>query len=162
MKPLLFLDVDGVLNACPPLPDVEVVEMLGFPICIPPGTRERVARLTEAFEPVWATTWRGDAHKHFAEPLGLDPEKPWPHIEFLGGLKLPEILDYAIGPHQPHTTAVRPWVFIDDDATWEAKNLGIRCDGDTSLMLAPDTARGLEDRHVDAALLFAGHIEARQ
>lgn len=159
VKPLLFLDVDGVLNACPPIKGVEVVEMLGFPICIPPGTRERIAKLLEVFEPVWATTWRGDAHPHFAEPLGLDPDEPWPHIEFLGGLKLPNIIDFAVGAHLPHHTVVEPWVFIDDDAEWEAKQMGLRCDGEKTLMIAPDTARGLEDKHVEKALEFAAGLK---
>lgn len=159
MRPLLFLDVDGVLNACPPVPDVEVVEMLGFPICIPPDTPERIARLLEVFDPVWATTWRGDAHEHFAGPLGLTGE-PWPHIEFLGGLKLPSIIDYAIGAHLPHRTEVRPWCFIDDDAMWEMREIGIWPDRTQSLVINPVTAKGLTDDHVNEALGFARRVKA--
>lgn len=151
-KPLLFLDVDGVLNACPPLPGEPVIKMKGFPICIPPGTKERIARLLEVFEPVWATTWRDDAHPHFHEPLELG-EAAWPHINF-HTFKLLSIIEYAFEQRMSGYVAL-PWLWIDDDAEWEMRELGIRHDEKRTLCLAPETARGLTDEHVEQALNFA-------
>ena len=119
-EPLLFLDVDGVLNACPPIPGEEVVVMNNYPICIPTGTKERIRQLLNVFEPVWATTWRGDAHPHFWEPLDLG-EEPWPHIdsEAFGAWKLPAIIEFAVERRLSGPDFHRPWVWIDDDGPWE-------------------------------------------
>ena len=157
-KPLLFLDVDGVLNAVPPIEGQPVTKKLGFPICIPEGTRERVARLTAAFEPVWATTWRERADTEWRDELGLTGD-PWDHIEF-ASLKLPSILDHAVEIHMSDTI-VTPWVWIDDDAPWEMRRMGIQHDERTTLILAPDTGKGLEDQHVNRALVFAEEVQRR-
>jgi hypothetical protein len=151
-RPILFLDVDGVLNACPPRRGHPVSNKLGYPICIPHGTKERVARLTEVFDPVWATTWREDAHPNFAEDLGL-PEEPWEHIEFKD-LKLLSIIEHTTHYHLTDVT-ISPWVWIDDDALWEIRRLGLVPDGKRSLAIAPDTGEGLTDDHVERALEFA-------
>jgi hypothetical protein len=154
MKPFLFLDVDGVLNASPPIEGHQVTRKLGFPICIPPGTKERIASLVEVFEPVWATTWRGDAHPNFAAELDLTSAPPWPYIKFRD-LKILSILDYVVSVHMSGTS-VRRWVWIDDDAPWEIDHLGLVPDGRKSLAIAPETGVGLTDEHVAQALAFAG------
>ena len=158
VTPLLFLDVDGVLNACPPLPDVEVLQIKGFPISIPPGTKERIAKLSEAFEMVWATTWKGDAHDCFAEHIGLDSdESPWHHIDFPGTYKLPAILDYAVEVRLSGCYT-RPWVWIDDRGSEELADLGLQCDSKNSLVITPDLGEGLTDAHVEQALQFYERI----
>lgn len=162
-KPILFLDVDGVLNACPPLPGHDVVQKEGFPICIPQGTTERLAKLLEVCEPVWATTWRNKAHPNFGPDLNLG-ERAWPHIggdygslehrECGAAWKLSAILEYA---------GDRRWVFIDDDGRWELQHLcpgkeiptaGGSSEYENGLVIWPDTAQGLTDWHVDLALTF--------
>jgi hypothetical protein len=155
VKPILFLDVDGVLNACPPIEGEPVTRKLGFPICIPTGTKERVARLSEEFEMVWATTWRDKAHPNFGEDLGLGEE--WPHVDF-HDLKILSILEYAVQV-KLSGTIVQPWVWIDDDAPWEMQTVGLRHDESKTLVLAPDTAVGLTDGHVQRALDFAARLK---
>lgn len=150
-EPILFLDVDGVLNACPPLKGVPVFNAKGFLICVPPGTKERIGRLLEVFEPVWATTWREDAHPHFWEVLGVEEKPPWPHIDSkkFGAWKFPAILEFA-----EH----RPWVWIDDDGKWEMEQHGIWQDETRTLVISPDTAQGITDAHVEEALRFAAKL----
>lgn len=141
-RPLLFLDVDGVLNALGgPHRRVLVDET---PCDVPEGTKERVARLLEAFDPVWATAWLGRAHGAWRELLGLD-RLPWPYVSYLQW-KLPEIIRFAAG---------RPFAFVDDDADWELQELGWDPSMVDGLIVAPDHLAGLTDEHVAELLAFA-------
>lgn len=159
-KPICFLDVDGVINACPPIPGEKVfavtVNGLRYPICIPSGTEERIAKLSEHFEMVWATTWREKAHPNFAEHLGLDPEEPCPHIEFIH-YKLPSIVEHAVENHL-REAILRPWVWIDDNAQREIALLGIAPDEKRALAIAPELSVGLTDEHVERALEFCEQV----
>ncbi len=158
LKPKLYLDVDGVLNACPPIPGEPVVKMKGFPICIPPGTKERIARLTEVFEPVWCTTWREEAHTHFGEILELG--ETWDHIAF-DTYKLLGIFNDAV-ERKMSATILYPWVWIDDDANWELEELGLHCDRRRTMVINPQTATGLTDQHVEEALAFAARLRGER
>lgn len=115
-RPLLFLDVDGVVNACDPRlthnPDVQTIEREGFLIRIQPWLRECLLELHEHFEVVWMTTWRDKAEPSFAEVLGLPGQRdfvPWEDY------KLPALIEWA---------GDRRWAFVDDDAAWELFQLG--------------------------------------
>lgn len=147
LKPKLYLDVDGVLNACPPIPAEPVImSPAGYLICIPPGTKERIARLVEVFEPVWCTAWREEAHAFFGEVLELG--ETWDHIDFRTYKLLGIFDDLARG-------APQPWVWIDDDANWELEELGLHLDHLDSRAINPQTSIGLTDDHVEEALAFA-------
>src|ERR671910_2885514 len=78
-KPILFVDVDGVIS------------LYGFPTSTPPGTfhqidgivhcigheaGRRMKRLTERYELVWATGWEEKANEYLPFILGLDGELP--------------------------------------------------------------------------------------
>lgn len=89
-KPLLLIDVDGVLN-CLGSWDAEYERKQFLPITrnlhdqtirVRHETRDYLCRLVEAFTPVWCTGWKEHAHPHFDSVLGLGPR--WPHIEFPG------------------------------------------------------------------------------
>ena len=147
MKPLLFLDVDGVLNVYNHPDRVEVRTSYGLSY-IPAGTRDRVHSLMDAFDIVWATAWRGTAHPHHRDVLGL-PGQSWPYVDYRDK-KLTEILKIARG---------RPWAFVDDDAEWELDGLHPAfATLDHTLILAPDWRIGLTDEHVEQLLRFAGAL----
>lgn len=153
MKPLLFLDVDGVLNLkgtgaevpCDQIPASEGFEGALIPL----GTAERVSRLTEVYEPVWSTAWLGAAHRPFSGPLRL-PEVSWPYLIY-AKLKLPAVLRYA---------RQRPWAWVDDEATWELREMNWWPDYERyleGLIVEPKPKVGLTDEHVDALLEFERH-----
>src|SRR5690349_5469444 len=112
-KPLLLLDVDGVLipYAAPEQPaGFEQHPLLDELVWLAPRHGAWLRPLLDRFELVWATGWEHDANRLIAPILGL-PELPV--IEFPRGadgrfFKLPTIMRFAAG---------RPMVWIDDELT---------------------------------------------
>ncbi len=90
-----------------------------FLIRIAPGTRERLERLADVFDVVWATTWMDGAATLLAPELGLGSD--WPHVPMAREIslaragaaptdtwKLPAIQRWA-------AETDRPLAWIDDD-----------------------------------------------
>jgi hypothetical protein len=115
-RPLLLLDVDGVLNpfAATSCPDGFTEENIrGFQVRLSPWHQRWLHELHQQFEVVWATAWEAHANHEIAPRLGL-PE--WPHITFNRGSraqtwKLPDVVAYV---------GHRPTVWIDDDLNADA------------------------------------------
>jgi hypothetical protein len=111
-KPLLFLDVDGVVGVWD-FKDHSTIELLENPdtgnsVCIvPKGIKGRLERLIEVFEPVWATAWFTRAND-ILYALDLDP---W-EVLFWGGTKLADI---------PARAGKTPWAFVDDEIEFELR-----------------------------------------
>lgn len=148
MKPLLFLDVDGVVNACDPTlplqPGTETIKRKGYLIVLQPWLRGCLLRLHEYFEVVWCTTWREEAEPCFAEVLGLPGKRDY--VKW-GNLKLPALVAYA---------GDRPWAFVDDDAKWELSQLHPAFDMmPDSLIVTPDVKVGLTEEQTEQLLRFA-------
>jgi hypothetical protein len=161
MRPLLFLDVDGVLNCLFPIVEAEYVKTLDgsreVHSCVPKGTRDRLARVLEVYDPVWATAWMGGAHRHFRDHLGLS-EIPWPYIDFFD-FKLTQIIKYA--SKFGNFGTLRPWAWVDDDAKWEIKQLGEHFGQiPDTLIISPQGKIGITDEHVDQLLEFAARYDA--
>lgn len=156
-KPILFLDVDGVLNVfSAKVPSTKTYvpsrwsdeDVINVPVEVADGTTRRIHNLLGHFEPVWATAWLGGAHGGWREILDL-PSTSWPHITYFG-LKLPEIIRHA---------GERPWAWIDDDAIWEMRELkwSDRMIGD-NLIINPDPRIGLTDEIVDEVIDWARNL----
>lgn len=148
-SPLLFLDVDGVLNCIGERQDEhEYVILDGSHCYVPHGTRERVTRLLESYDPVWCTAWLGRAHSAWRRYLDLDPI-PWPYVNYVQ-YKLPELIRMAAG---------RPWAYVDDDVfTYELEGLDWTPDMVDGLLIQPDHRVGLTDEHVDRLLDYAAEV----
>lgn len=175
VKPLLFLDVDGVLNY-PAYPYKEYllqIDPAGFPknaftkSFSSDDVRDFTVRfhtyfpawlleLAEAFELVWATTWEHQANTYLSPLLGLgtlavvefdQPSEEHVQRDCLAEWKWENIARFA---------GDRPFVFVDDHAGRLAAEYPLKS-GTSRAALAPALALLRED--VDALLAFARSLK---
>ncbi|MEU6233114.1 HAD domain-containing protein [Kitasatospora sp. NPDC047058] len=156
-KPLLFLDVDGVLNPVCPDPDAgfDSHTLLGYTVLLSARHGTWLRELAGTYELVWATTWEEQANAHIAPAIGLpelpvvrftgyvpQPDDPRiPLMQLFSARKWAPLLRYAAG---------RPFAWVDDvipgrlvrGSFWRRDRL----------LLPVDPGRGLERRHVDRLL----------
>lgn len=139
-KPLLLVDVDGVLNpyaadVCPEgyreyhfFPDQE-------PVRLAQVHGEWLLGLAEAFDLVWATGWGEMAHRHISPVLGLPkfPAIAFPPVPFAPLEKLPAIDAFV---------RARPLAWIDDVISEEAQHWAAQR-GSPTLIVKVDPAIGL-------------------
>lgn len=144
-KPILFLDVDGVLNVFDESGSPTQTPN-GFPVWIPEGTKERLKILAEYFEMIWCTAWMGTAHVAFKEVLDLTDH--WDYVSWTQ-YKLTEIIK---------TAGNRPWAWVDDDIQFELDDLGWNPDRmlpDNVLLQSINPNIGLCDADLHELILFA-------
>lgn len=155
-KPLLLLDVDGVLCPIGPGPDepMRTVTVDEFPITFSAKLPSRLADLNERFALIWATSWEDDANWSLASVLGL-PELPL--IRFAGSSarpgqtwKLPAVRRFV---------GDRPLAWVDDELGADA-HVWARRRAIPTLLLDVNPAWGLADAHVDALVTFADRLAA--
>ncbi|WP_329110739.1 hypothetical protein OG792_17010 [Micromonospora sp. NBC_01699] len=153
-RPLLFLDVDGVLNPfdgpCP----AGFVEHDLFPgeepIRIDPGHGAWITELAETFDVTWATSWNEDANLVLAPLLGITalPVLTMPPVPFHPNAKVPLVA--ALARH-------RPTAWIDEAHTHEARTWRDSRAAPTILVTA-DPAVGLTRAYVDQLLAWAAAL----
>lgn len=173
MKPVLFLDIDGVINVIPrnrgninKLPHLRVwdewktVEILTYPITYSPQLIAHLNRISKKVEIVWLTTWREQAIKDFAPVVGLDAfrhidprgsEYPWgSQLSFAGPTdlrwwKLNGVLDEL-------NSVGRPFIWIDDDLRSPTKKYVRKLAEEQdvpNLMFMPYDTMGIERDHIE-------------
>jgi HAD domain in Swiss Army Knife RNA repair proteins len=83
-KPLLFVDVDGVISlfGFPPeaVPPGSFLMVEGIAHFLSASAGEHLRRLAERFEPVWCTGWEERANEHL--PHALELPGPYPCLSF--------------------------------------------------------------------------------
>ncbi len=148
-KPLLLLDVDGVLipYAAPVAPaGFQRYRLLGEEVLLSAQHGEWLRPLCESFQLVWATGWEHEANHLIGPILGL----PWlPVIEFPRN---------SVGRFEKLSSLVRvvgaqPLVWIDDELSpaahlWAANRVA------PTLLLGSDPAVGLTREIVQAIHAF--------
>ena len=153
-RPVLAVDVDGVISLFgfdEPLTkapgDVYLID--GVAHCISRPAGERLVRLSQHFDLIWATGWEERANEHLPLLLGLPGELPY--LTFGGNAqfgtahwKLDAIQAYA---------GDRPLAWIDDNLdeschAWAASRSA------PTLLVETDPTRGLEEAHVDALVAW--------
>jgi hypothetical protein len=144
-RPLLFMDVDGVLALWDPTVDVEHVRpagAAGVPVLVPGGTAGRLQQLAARFDMVWATAWGTDAPQFLAPQLGIGTD--WPVLDF-DLYKWAAVCDYAAG---------RPFAWVDDEARGDEPHVRDYCQA-SHLIVHADHRIGLNDQAVAQLLSFA-------
>ena len=154
-RPILFLDVDGVISLfgfpSRGTPPGQFHWVDGIAHCISDGAGARLRRLADAFELVWATGWEEKANEYL--PLLLDlPDDELPVLTFDGRAvfgtahwKLGAIDEYA---------GDRPAAWIDDSLD---ESCTAWAEGRTAptLLIETDPAEGITDAHVEQLLDWA-------
>lgn len=154
-RPLLAVDIDGVISLFgfeerPPQSRIQLVD--GVPHCISLVCGDRLLRLSESFELVWASGWEDKANFYLPELLGL-PELP--HVSFdtgpsAGGAhwKLAALEDYA---------GERAIAWIDDNLDDSCFEWAQRRSAPT-LLVPTEPHLGLEESHVAALESWADSL----
>jgi hypothetical protein len=159
-RPVLFVDVDGVISLFgfpPGDPPGSFHQIDGIVHCIGERAGERLTRLAEHFELVWATGWEEKANDYLPHILALRSNE-FPVVTFDGRAaggsahwKLEALEEYARG---------RPAAWIDD-------NLDDRClawakgrDAPT-LLVETKAPVGITEEDVELLLRFADEVEPR-
>jgi hypothetical protein len=156
-KPILAVDVDGVISlfGFEEKPDrshtkIEMVDGVPHLISLPVG--DRLRRLSERFELVWATGWEDKANFYLPHILGL-PELP--HISFDGAARFGSA-HWKLGPLDEYGSD-RPMAWIDDSFDescyeWAEER------AEPTLLVPTEPHLGLEEAHVAALEAWAAEI----
>lgn len=147
---VLFLDVDGVLNAVTPASQPPVgwpdfahhPNVNGYPLWL---SRQMMARLLEFdVEIVWCTTWEHDAPRMIA-PL----------------VQAPDFRVLSLGLDSKATVVTRelrarpqPWIWIDDDAIASGPTNAILHLGLPGHVVRPSFDVGLTEAEIDGIAEF--------
>jgi hypothetical protein len=158
-KPILFVDVDGVISVFGFSPDAGRLPgpfhwIDGVAHCIPPDVGERLVRVSNRFELVWATGWEEKANEYLPFILDL-PSRELPCLLFQGQAvfgsahwKLDAISEYA---------GDRPAAWIDDNIDDACRYWATARDAPT-LLVETESATGMTDEHVDKLLAWANDV----
>jgi hypothetical protein len=157
-RPILAVDVDGVIallghDEQGGSPSVQLQLIDGMMHCISLSAGERLRRLTEHYELVWASGWEGRASDHLPQLLGI-PKLPY--ISFGGAARFGSA-HWKLDPLEAYGRS-RPIAWIDD-------SFDERCDAwarertAPTLLVRVDPRRGLEEAHTEALLAWALGLE---
>jgi hypothetical protein len=144
-KPLLFVDIDGVISLFGFAPDRRPagawLNVDGVVHLLSATARGHLLELSEHFELVWASGWEEKANEHL--PLALELPGPLPYLTFApadthGHWKLAALEEHA---------GDRPLAWIDDGHDDACRAWAAAREAPT-LLVSTDPAAGLTDAHV--------------
>jgi hypothetical protein len=164
-RPLLYLDVDGVLNPEAPQPGFAEHAVGRLTVRINPDHGERLRDLSARYDLVWATTWEEHANEYIGPLLGL-PHLPYVEISAYvpqAGdprtplLQLPRMRKWA--PILRHADG-RPFAWVDDVIPLTVRRQALPYRRAVRLVsVRPD--EGLTRRHLDGLQRWAARLERR-
>jgi hypothetical protein len=158
-KPVLFLDVDGVISLfgfehAGPLPgDLHWVN--GVLHCISHGAASRIRRLRERFELVWATGWEETANEYLPGLLGLPDELPF--LTFDGRARF-GTAHWKVDAIDAYAGRDRPAAWVDDCHDESCERWATSRTAPT-LLIRTQADEGILDRHVEQLLAWAAALE---
>lgn len=149
LPPVLAVDVDGVISLFG-FEEAGVEAPYGFRLidgmahCISLPSGERLRRLSDHFDLVWATGWEDRANDHLPNLLGL-PQLPF--LTFDGQARF-GTAHWKLGPIERYA-AGRPLAWIDDSLD-ETCYAWARARPEPTLLVPTESHIGLEEGHVAA------------
>lgn len=157
-KPVLAVDVDGVISLFgfdePPARETVRFQLIdGMMHCISLPTGERLTRLAEHYELVWATGWEDRANDHLPAILGL---AELPHLSFDGAARFGSA-HWKLGPLDAYCKG-RAMAWVDDNLD-ESCYEWARSRSEPTLLVPTEAHLGLEEAQTEALLAWAKGLE---
>jgi len=147
-KPLLLIDVDGVISlfgfdpASPPAGRFEMVD--GFAHYLSATAGEHLRELSREFELVWCTGWEERANEYL--PGALKLRDPLPLITF-DGIDRPPGAHWKLAAIDAYAGPSTPLAWVDDAHDHRCTEWASARPAPT-LLVATEPAVGLADAHV--------------
>jgi hypothetical protein len=157
-RPILAVDVDGVISIFgfddPPAKDEAQFELVdGMVHCISLLAGQRLLRLAEHYDLVWATGWEDRANDYLPNILGL-PELPY--LTFNGAARFGSA-HWKLGPLDDYCKG-RPTAWIDDNFD-ESCYEWARGRPEPTLLVPTEPDLGLEEAQTEALAAWARGLE---
>ena len=153
-RPILAVDIDGVISlfGSEQPPDLattrfQLVDGVPHSISLPAG--DRLLRLAERLELVWASGWEDKANFYLPQLLGL-PELP--HVGFDGAARS-GAAHWKLGPLDEYGRG-RAMAWVDDNFDQSCYEWAEQREQPT-LLVPTETHLGLEEAHVEALRQWA-------
>lgn len=157
-RPILAVDVDGVISLFgfddPPERSEARFELIdGMVHCISLPAGDRLRRLGEVYDLVWATGWEEKANFYLPTILGL-PELP--HLTFDGAARFGSA-HWKLGPLDEHGRG-RALAWIDDSFD-ESCYEWARGREEPTLLVPTESHLGIEEVQVEALTAWASGLD---
>jgi hypothetical protein len=157
-RPILAIDVDGVISLFgfdkSPAKDEAKFELVdGMVHCISLLAGERLLRLSEYYEMVWASGWEARANDYLPNILGL-PELP--HLTFDGAARFGSA-HWKLGPIDEYCRG-RAMAWVDDNFD-ESCYEWARARPEPTLLVPTEAHLGLEEAQTEALAAWARGLE---
>jgi hypothetical protein len=146
-RPLLLVDVDGVLSLFGPHVDrVQTTPALieGIPHLLSRRAAVLLVRLAATYDCVWCTGWEDRADGHLPHLLGLPAG--WPHLVFTD--RPQEAAHWKLAAIDAHAGPGRRIAWVDDAHDERCRAWARERPGPT-LLVTTDPSTGLTEAHAD-------------
>jgi hypothetical protein len=161
-KPLLLIDVDGVISlfgfdpAQPPAGHFQMVDGIAHFLSATAG--EHLRQLSEEFELAWCTGWDEKANEYLPLALGLPAELP---LVIFDEADRPPSAHWKVAGITAWAPPSRPLAWLDDAHdhrchAWATERAA------PTLLVTTDPAAGLTEAHVTELLAWARALAAEE
>jgi hypothetical protein len=160
-RPILAVDVDGVISLfgyeeAPPPAEARYELVDGMIHCISLRAGERLRRLAEHFDLIWATGWEDKANYYLPLMLGLEE---LPYLSFDGAARFGSA-HWKLGPLDQYGRG-RALAWIDDNLD-ESCYQWARDRAEPTLLVPTDAPRGLQEAETEALLAWGRSLAAEE